>query len=110
MHSRFHLPESIKGVKSFSCMNVNSRSKILTVFFFHFLEVAGKSMQRLNCNEPPNIMEDCFLFIITANWDEIHGGGRAHLRHSEQQRHSIEEIGVGAASIDPEVPEHWEER
>lgn len=55
-------------------------------------------------------MEDCFLFIITANWDETHGGGRAHLRHSEQQRHSIEEIGVGAASIDPEVPEHWEER
>lgn len=67
-------------------------------------------MQRLNCNESPNIMEDWFLFIITANWDEIHGGSRAHLRHSEQQRHSIEEIGVGAASIDPEVPEHWEER
>lgn len=32
-----------------------------------------------------------------------------HLRHSEQQCHSVEEVGVGAASVDPEVPEHWEE-
>lgn len=74
IHSRFHLPESVKGMKSFSCMNVNSRGKSLTVFFLNFLEVAEKSMQRLNCNESPNIMEDWFLFIITANWDEIHGG------------------------------------
>lgn len=56
------------------------------------------------------IMENWLRRMTSANGDEVTEGGWKYLRHSEQQCHSVEEVGVGAASVDPEVPEHREQR